>query len=49
LLFNIFDILNNYKITLNNVIFSSNEIVLILERNQAIHTYDLLQKKIFRN
>jgi hypothetical protein len=49
LLFNIFDILNNYKITLNNVIFSSNEIVLILERDQAIHTYDLLQKKIFRN
>lgn len=48
LLFNIFDILNNYKITLNNVIFSSNEIVLILERDQAIHTYDLLQKKIFR-
>lgn len=49
LLFNIFDVLNNYKITLNNVFFSSNEIVLILERDQAIRTYDLLQKKIFRN
>jgi hypothetical protein len=49
LLFNIFDVLNNYKIILNNVFFSSNEIVLILERDQAIRTYDLLQKKIFRN
>jgi hypothetical protein len=49
LLFNIFDVLNNYKITLNNVFFGSNEIVLILERDQAIRTYDLLQKKIFRN
>jgi len=49
LLFNIFDVLNNYKITLNNVFFGSNEIVLILERDQAIRAYELLQKKIFRN
>ncbi len=49
LLFKIFDILNNYKITLNNVFFGSNEIVLILERDQAIRAYELLQKKIFRN
>lgn len=49
LLFSIFDILNNYKITLNNVFFGSNEIVLILERDQAIRAYELLQKKIFRN
>jgi len=49
LLFNIFDVLNNYKITLNNVFFGSNEIVLILERDQAIRAYDLLQKKIFGN
>jgi len=49
LLFNIFDVLNNYKIPPNNVFFGSNEIVLILERDQAIRAYDLLQKKIFRN
>ena len=49
LLFNIFDVLNNYKITLNNVFFGSNEIVLILERDQAIRAYELLQKKIFGN
>ena len=49
LLFSIFDVLNNYKITLNNVFFGSNEIVLILERDQAIRAYELLQKKIFRN
>lgn len=49
LLFSIFDVLNNYKITLNNVFFGSNEIVLILERDQAIRAYELLQNKIFRN
>lgn len=49
LLFSIFDVLNNYKITLNNVFFGSNEIVLILEKDQAIRAYELLQKKIFRN
>lgn len=49
LLFNIFDILNTYKITINNVFFASNEIILILERKEAIRTYDLLQKKIFKN
>lgn len=49
LLFNIFDVLNNYKITLNNVFFGSSEIVLILERDQAIRAYELLQKKIFKN
>jgi hypothetical protein len=49
LLFSIFDVLNNYKITLNNVFFGSNEIVLILEKDQAIRAYELLQNKIFRN
>lgn len=48
LLFYIFDILNNYKLTLNNVFFTSNEIILILDRTEAAKTYDLLQNKIFK-
>lgn len=48
LLFGIFDILGNHKIAIHNVFFTSNEIVLILERNQAIRAYDLLQNLIFR-
>lgn len=48
LLFGIFDILGNHKITIHNVFFTSNEIVLILERNQAIKAYDLLQNLIFK-
>jgi hypothetical protein len=48
LLFGIFDILGNHKIAIHNVFFTSNEIVLVLERNQAIRAYDLLQNLIFK-
>ena len=48
LLFGIFDILGNHKIAIHNVFFTSNEIVLILERDQAIRAYDLLQNLIFK-
>lgn len=46
LLFKIFDILSNHKITLHNAFFTSNEIILILESSEAAKTYDLLQKKM---
>lgn len=48
LLFGIFDILGNHKIAIHNVFFTSNEIVVVLERNQAIRAYDLLQNLIFK-
>ncbi|HKR74430.1 MAG TPA: hypothetical protein VJR94_10010 [Candidatus Nitrosocosmicus sp.] len=48
LLFGIFEALGNHKISIHNVFFTSNEIVIILERNQAIRAYDLLQNLIFR-
>ncbi len=48
LLFSIFDVLGNHKITIHNIFFTSNEVVIILERNQAIKAYDLLQNQIFK-
>ncbi|WP_148686306.1 hypothetical protein [Candidatus Nitrosocosmicus hydrocola] len=48
LLFSIFNVLGNHKITIHNVFFTSNEIVIIIERNQAIRVYDLLQNLIFK-
>jgi len=48
LLFGIFNVLGNHKITIHNVFFTSNEIVIIIERNQAIRVYDLLQNLIFK-
>lgn len=48
LLFGIFDVLGNHKIIIHNVFFTSNEIAIILERNQAIRAYDLLQNLIFK-
>ncbi|VFJ12989.1 hypothetical protein [Candidatus Nitrosocosmicus franklandus] len=48
LLFGIFDILGNHKIAIHNVFFTSNEIILILERNHAVRAYDLLQNMIFK-
>ena len=48
LLFSIFDVLGNHKITIHNIFFTSNEIVIIVERNQATKAYDLLQNQIFK-
>lgn len=48
LLFNIFEILNNYKIILNNIFFTNKEIVLILDSNYAPKAYELLRKKMLR-
>lgn len=48
LLFGIFNVLGNHKITIHNVFFTSNEIVVIIERKQAIRVYDLLQNLIFK-
>lgn len=48
LLFNIFEILNNYKIILNNIFFTNKEIILILDSNNAAKAYDLLRKKILK-
>lgn len=48
LLFNIFDILGNYKISINNVFFTSNEIILVLDSDKATRAYDLIQKQIIK-
>lgn len=48
LLSNIFEVLGNYKISINNVFFTSNEIVLVIESDKATRAYDLIQKQILR-
>jgi hypothetical protein len=49
ILYHIFDMINNYKITLKNAFFTSKEIVLILGESEAAKVYDLLRKKFFLN
>lgn len=46
LLSSIFEVLGNYKISINNVFFTSNEIILVIESNKATRAYDLIQKQI---
>jgi hypothetical protein len=46
-LYHIFDMINNYKITLKNAFFTNKEIVLILGGGEAAKTYDLLRRKFF--
>src|SRR5215210_6687111 len=47
ILYHIFDMINNYKITINNAFFTNKEIILILGGSEAAKTYDLLRKKFF--
>ncbi len=47
ILYHIFDLINNYKITIKNAFFTNKEIILILEGSEAAKTYDLLRKKFF--
>jgi hypothetical protein len=47
ILYHIFDMINNYKITLNNAFFTNKEIILILGGSEAAKTYDLLRRKLF--
>ena len=47
ILYHIFDMINNYKITLNNAFFTNREIVLILRGSEAAKAYDLLRRKLF--
>jgi hypothetical protein len=47
ILYHIFDMINNYKITLKNAFFTNKEIILILGGSEAAKTYDLLRKKFF--
>ncbi len=49
LLYYIFDMINNYKITINNAFFTNREIILILGGSEAAKTYDLLRRKLFRD
>jgi hypothetical protein len=49
ILYHIFDMINNYKITINNAFFTNKEIILILGGSEAAKTYDLLRKKLFSN
>jgi len=48
LLSNIFEVLGNYNISINNVFFTSDEIVLVVENDKATRVYDLIQKQILR-
>lgn len=48
LLSNLFEVLGNYKISINNVFFTSDEIVLVIESDKATRAYDLIQKQILR-
>lgn len=48
LLSNIFEVLGNYSISINNVFFTSDEIVLVIESDKATRAYDLIQKQILR-
>lgn len=47
ILYHIFDMINNYKITLKNAFFTNKEIILILGGGEAAKTYDLLRRKFF--
>jgi hypothetical protein len=47
ILYHIFDMINNYKITLNNAFFTNKEIILILRGSEAAKAYDLLRRKLF--
>jgi hypothetical protein len=47
ILYHIFDMINNHKITLKNAFFTSKEIILILGESEAAKVYDLLSKKFF--
>lgn len=47
ILYHIFDMINNYKITLKNAFFTNKEIILILGDSEAAKTYDLLRRKFF--
>jgi hypothetical protein len=47
ILYHIFDMINNYKITLKNAFFTNKEIILILGGSEAAKTYDLLRRKFF--
>jgi hypothetical protein len=47
ILYHIFDMINNYKITIKNAFFTNKEIILILGGSEAAKTYDLLRKKFF--
>ncbi len=47
ILYHIFDMINNYKITLNNAFFTNREIILILRGSEAAKAYDLLRRKLF--
>ncbi len=49
ILYHIFDMINNYKITLKNAFFTNKEIILILGDSEAAKTYDLLRRKFFTN
>jgi hypothetical protein len=49
ILYHIFDMINNHKITLKNAFFTSKEIILILGESEAAKVYDLLRKKFFFN
>ncbi|HYP43194.1 MAG TPA: hypothetical protein VEQ18_04165 [Candidatus Nitrosocosmicus sp.] len=49
ILYHIFDMINNYKITINNAFFTNKEIILILGGSEAAKTYDLLRRKLFSN
>jgi hypothetical protein len=44
----IFEVLGNYKIGINNVFFTSDEIVLVIESDKATRAYDLIQKQVLR-
>ncbi len=47
ILYHIFDMINNYKISLKNAFFTNKEIILILGGCEAAKTYDLLRRKFF--
>jgi hypothetical protein len=49
ILYHIFDMINNYKITISNAFFTNKEIILILGGSEAAKTYDLLRRKLFSN
>lgn len=49
ILYHIFDMVNNYKITLKNAFFTNKEIILILGESEAAKVYDLLRRKFFLN
>jgi hypothetical protein len=49
ILYYVFDMINNYKITISNAFFTNKEIILILGGSDAAKTYDLLRRKLFSN